>query len=81
MCNWNTFGARMSHGHRRTHKTHHDLDLKEATTFPFIIFPMIGHGGYTQMSFFSRTPKLEVSKFLKLGFLPFWTPITSFEDL
>jgi hypothetical protein len=31
---WSTFGARISHGQIRTHKTHHNLDLGEATTFP-----------------------------------------------
>jgi hypothetical protein len=29
--NWNTFGH---HRQTRTHKTHHDLDLGEATIFP-----------------------------------------------
>ncbi len=31
---WNTFGAQMNHRHTQTHKTHHDPNLKEATTFP-----------------------------------------------
>jgi hypothetical protein len=35
---WSIFGARTSHGQTRTHKTHHDLDLGEATTFPFIVY-------------------------------------------
>jgi hypothetical protein len=48
-----------------THKIHHGLDLGEATTFPFIIFYMSGHEGYTQMSFFPRTPTtLEAQNFL-----------------
>jgi hypothetical protein len=43
MRNWNIFGAQLSHEHTWTHKTHHDLDLEEATTFPFIIFFVISH--------------------------------------
>jgi len=53
----------------RTHKIHHNLDLEEVTTFPLIIFFVLGHGGYTQMSFSPRTPKLGVPKFLKLRLL------------
>ncbi len=53
--NWNIFGARTSHGQTWTHKTHHDLDLGEATTFPFIMFFMLGHRASTQMSFCPRT--------------------------
>jgi hypothetical protein len=36
------------------HKTHHSLDLGEATTFPLIVYSMPGHGTSTQMSFFSK---------------------------
>ncbi len=36
----NTFGARMSHGLTRTHKTHHGPDLGEATTFPLKMYSM-----------------------------------------
>jgi hypothetical protein len=43
-------------------QTHHDLNLKEATTFPFIVFSMLGHGGCTQMSFCLGSPEI-----LKLG--------------
>jgi hypothetical protein len=46
MHSWSTFGAQMNHGHTRIHKTHHDLDLGEATTFPLIVFSVISHGGY-----------------------------------
>jgi hypothetical protein len=38
VCSWSTFGARMNHGHSRTHNIHHGLNLGEATTFPLIIF-------------------------------------------
>jgi hypothetical protein len=49
---WNIFYARTNHEHTKTHKTHHNLNLDETPTFPLIIFSVIGHGGYTQMSFF-----------------------------
>jgi hypothetical protein len=62
-----TFGARTSHGQTRTHKIHHGLNLGEATTFPLIVFSMLGHKSNTQMSFCPKTPKLGVSKFSKLG--------------
>jgi hypothetical protein len=42
-----------------THKTHHSLDLREATTFPLIVYFVPGHGTNTQMSFCPKTPKLE----------------------
>jgi hypothetical protein len=51
MHSWNIFGAWMSHKHTRTHKTHHSPNVGEATTFPLIVFFMISHRGYIQMSF------------------------------
>jgi len=74
---WNIFDARISHRQTQTHKTHHGLDLGEATTFPFIILSMLGHGACTQMSFCPGTPKLGILKFLELGFSRLWRPITS----
>jgi hypothetical protein len=74
----------MNHEQTRTHKTHHGLNLKETTTFPLILFSMLSHRAYTQMSFCSDTPKLVVSKFpkfSKLGLLQLWKPITSFTNL
>jgi hypothetical protein len=74
----------MNHEQTRAHKTHHGLNLKETTTFPLILFSMLSHRAYTQMSFFSDTPKLVVSKFpkfSKLGLLQLWKPITSFTNL
>jgi len=59
MHNQNTFGAQTSHGETRTHKTHHDLDLGEATTFPLIVYFVLGHGTNTQISFCPGTPKWE----------------------
>ncbi len=59
MRSWSTFGAQMNHKQTQIHKTHHDLDLKEATTFPFILFSVAGQRASTQMSFCPETPKLE----------------------
>jgi hypothetical protein len=52
-----TFGVRMSHGQPQTHKTHHGPDLREATTFPLIVYSVPGHGTNTQMTFCLGTPK------------------------
>jgi hypothetical protein len=45
------FGAQTSHGQTQIHKTHCGLDLGEATTFPYIVYSVPGHGTNTQMSF------------------------------
>ncbi len=66
----------MNHEQTRTHKTHHNLNLKEATSFPLIVFFVLGHGANTQMSFCLGTPKLGIPKFSKLGLLQLWKPIT-----
>jgi hypothetical protein len=79
--NWNTFGVETNHEHTRTHKTHHGPDLGEATTFPLIVFFVISHGGYIQMSFCLGTFKLEVSKFFKFGLSWLWRPILFFSNL
>ncbi len=81
MRGWNTFVAQTNHGHTWIHKTHHNLDLGEATTFFLIIFFMINHEGCIQMSSCPKTPKLGVSKLLKLGLLTLWKAIISYEDL
>jgi hypothetical protein len=57
-------------------KTHHSPNLKEATTFPLIIFFVTSHGANTQMSFVPRDSQVGVSKFPKLGFSWFYRPIT-----
>ncbi len=57
--NLNTFGARMSHGQTQIHKTHHGLDLREATTFPIIVYYVPFHGGHIQMAYCPGTPKWE----------------------
>jgi hypothetical protein len=51
------FGARTSHGQTWIHKTHHGLDLGEATTFPLIVYFVPSHRTSTQMSFCPKTPK------------------------
>jgi hypothetical protein len=60
MHSWSTFGAWTSHGQTRTHKIHHGPTLGEATTFPFVIYSVLGHGTNTQVG---------VLKFPKLGLL------------
>jgi hypothetical protein len=70
MHSWNIFGARTNHGQTRTHKTHHGPDLREAITFPLIVFYVLGHGACTQMLVCLGTPKLG-PKILEIG--PFTT--------
>jgi len=41
------------------HKIHQGPDLGEATTFPLIVYYVLGHETNTQMSFCPRTPKWE----------------------
>ncbi len=66
--------------HGKTMGKHRFTKLTTAQTWgkpsppPFIIFFMLGHGAYTQMSFY-------LSIFLKLGLLRLWKPITSYADL
>ncbi len=71
MHSWSTFGVQMNHEHTQIHKTHHDSDMGETTTFPLRTFFVINHKGCIQMSFFFGTSKLGVLKLLKLGFLAF----------
>jgi hypothetical protein len=81
---WSIIGAWTRHKQTWIHKIHHNSDLGEATTFPFIIFCVLGHGPCNQMSFCPGSPKLGVSKFPKfpnLGFSWLWKPITFFADL
>ncbi len=51
------------------------------TPFSLIVFCMINHKSYTQMSFCFKTLKLGISKFPKLGLLTLWKPITSCANL
>jgi hypothetical protein len=72
---WSTFGARMNHGRIRTHKTHHNPDLGEATTFPLIVYSVHVHKTNIQMTFFPRLPS-GTSKFPELRFPQLWGHIT-----
>jgi hypothetical protein len=81
MHSWNIFASRLSHGHTWIHKIHHGPDFKETTTFPLIVYSMISHRGYIQMSFCPKTLKLGILKFSKLGFLALWKAITSCVNL
>ncbi len=81
MHSWSTFGARTNHEQTQSHKTHHSLDLGEATTFPLIVYSMHGHGTNTQMSFLSRDSQVGIPKFPKLGLPWLGRPITLCSDL
>jgi hypothetical protein len=76
MHSYSTFNARTNHRHTWTHKIHHGPNLWEAITFPLIVFSMPSHRAYTQMSFCSKTPKLGIPKFPKLGLVQLCRPIT-----
>jgi hypothetical protein len=69
-----TFGARTNHGHTRTNKIHHNPDLGEATTFPLIVYIMVGHGTNIQMTFCPRTPKWEFWNSHNWGYFNFGGP-------
>jgi len=45
-----TSSARTSHEQTRIHKTHHDLDLREAITFPLIVYYVPLHEAHIQMT-------------------------------
>jgi len=62
---WSTFGARTNYGQTRTHKTHHGLDLGEATTFPLVVYFVPSHEAHIP----------------KLGLLQLWGPIISRANL
>jgi hypothetical protein len=62
----------MSHEHTQIHKTHHGLDLGKPPPSLVIVFFVISHMGYIQMSFCLKTPKLEVPKFPKLKLSWIW---------
>ncbi len=53
-----TLSARTSHVRPRTHKTHHSLDSREATTFPHIVYFVLLHKAHIQMAFCPGTPKV-----------------------
>jgi hypothetical protein len=72
--NLNTFGARMNHEETRTHKTHHGLDLGEATTFPLTVYSMPLHEAHIQMAFCPEIPKWESQNFQGWDFQDFGGP-------
>ncbi len=69
----NTFGAQTNQEQTWTHKTHHNPNLGEATTFPLIVFFMLGHA-CTQMSFCPGTPKWESQNSQNWGSYDFGGP-------
>ncbi len=81
MHSWSIFATHMSYMHTWTHKIHHGLNLGKVTTFSHIVFFVIRHKDYIQMSFCPKTPKLKILKFPKLNFLAFWRVIIFYVDL
>jgi hypothetical protein len=81
--NYSTFGAQTSHGQTWIPKTHHDLDLREAITFPFIIFSVPGHRACLHpnviLSWDSQVGNLEIPKIGTLVILEahnfLWKPL------
>jgi hypothetical protein len=81
MHSWSTFGARTNHGQTQTHKTHHGLDLGQATTFHLIIYFVSGHGTGIQMALCPETPKWESQNSHNWDSCDFWRPITLHANL
>jgi hypothetical protein len=50
------FGAKKSHRQTWIHKTHHDLDLREATTFPLIVYSFLSMKPTSKWRFVPRFP-------------------------
>jgi hypothetical protein len=59
MHNLGTSSVKKNHKQTRTYKTHHGLDLGEATTFPLIVYFVPLHEAHIQMAFCFKTPKQE----------------------
>jgi len=76
MHSWSTFGARTSHGQTQTHKTHHGLDLGEATTFPLIVYFVPFHVAHIQIAFCPKTLKWEFQNSQSWDSRNFRGPIT-----
>jgi hypothetical protein len=70
----NTFGVRTSHMQTQTHKTHHGLDLGEATTFPLIVYFVPLHVAHIQMAFGPKTPRWESQNSHNSNSHDFWSP-------
>jgi hypothetical protein len=71
---WSTFGARISHEQTRIHKIHHDPNLGEATTIPFIVYNVPLHKAHIQMAFCPGTPKWESQNSQSWDFRDFGGP-------
>jgi hypothetical protein len=69
MHNLKFFGVKTSHGQTRIHKTHHNPDLGEASTFPLIVYFVPFHEAHIQIAF------------PELGFMRFWDSIILCADL
>jgi hypothetical protein len=67
MHSWSTFGAWTSHKQTQTHKIHHNKNLGEATTFPFILFFVLGHRGLHPNVILSQDSQVESPKIPKIG--------------
>jgi len=52
------FGVRTNHRQTRIHKTHHGLELREATTFPLIVYIVPFHKAHIQMTFCLKNPEI-----------------------
>ncbi len=59
MHNWNNVNVKINHEQTQTHKTNHDLNLEEGTTFPLIVYFVPLHEAHIQMAFCPGTPKWE----------------------
>jgi len=67
-----------------THKTHHDPDSGEATTFPHIVFSAACRRGYIQMAQIPGIPKLEsrnCPEIVLVGVVGLWEVISSCSNL
>ncbi len=70
---------RTTNKHKLINKTHHSLDLGEATTFP--PYSILYAGAYTLNVILFWDFEVGFSKFPKLGLLRLWRPITLCADL
>ncbi len=75
------FGVKTNHEQTQTHKIHHGPDLREAITFPFIVYSMPLHKARIQMAFCPGTPKKESRQSQSWDSCIFGTPITLCADV
>jgi len=86
---WSTLGARTSHAFLVLGQATSNTDtldspwpkLREATTFPLIVYFVAGHGAYIQMVFLSHDSRVGVPKVRQMGLPQLWSPITLQADL